>query len=122
MHAPLRGAQSAPHGVVVVADTTTVSATPPPCDASNWITARDEPHHSGPSWGDDSTLVEVIGGVRRDLLAVLFDGARTLAPTTDNQAPSEYVRLAAEVRSSRRSPEPEVRLAVTGGTAERLDG
>jgi hypothetical protein len=44
MHALLRGAQPAPRGVVVAADTTPVSATPPPCDASDWITARDERH------------------------------------------------------------------------------
>jgi uncharacterized membrane protein YfcA len=35
---PISGAQMAPRGVVVGADTTTVSAPPPPCDASIWIT------------------------------------------------------------------------------------
>jgi len=52
MHALLRGAQSAPRRVVVGADTTAVSAPPKTtqrADPSDWITARDERHCSGPS-------------------------------------------------------------------------
>src|SRR5258708_6599359 len=38
----LRGAQAAPRCVVVGRRTTPVRLPPPPCDASTWITARDE--------------------------------------------------------------------------------